>query len=174
VFKDFSIFFPSGETDGGLVVVPKSHLAFNEINMENTPYLQKIGDIDSVFLNETETFWNTIGKAHSLHAIKLCVEPGDFCLWDSRTIHCNSCATSARPIPENGEILSLRRLVTYICMTPRSRLPKELEQKRIKSYEEGHTTTHWPENCTYLGRENKSASYVPVPLSPQQKQLIPM
>jgi len=170
--QGFLNFFPSGETDGGLVLIPRSHTVFNEITQAYISYLEDCNDFIS--LSDCKPFWENVIQKKDLKAIKVCMEPGDFILWDSRLIHCNGSATSARPIPTNGEILPLRRLVAYICMVPTERLPEKLKSERIKAYTEGHTTTHWPEKCDYYGRQNDRKSYVPVQLTPKQKQLIPM
>lgn len=53
-------------------------------------------------------------------AYKLCLEPGDLAMWDSRTTHCNHPATKTltKIMNNNKESIQLRRLVGYICLTP--------------------------------------------------------
>jgi hypothetical protein len=61
------------------------------------------------------------------------MEPGDFVLWDSRTMY------YAR-LPEGDQI----RHVQYICMTPRRfATPEALELKK-ECFENYVGTTHWP------------------------------
>jgi hypothetical protein len=61
------------------------------------------------------------------------MEPGDFVLWDSRTMH-YAC------LPEGDQI----RHVQYICMTPRRfATEKALELKKY-CFENYMGTTHWP------------------------------
>ncbi|WWD19949.1 hypothetical protein CI109_104422 [Kwoniella shandongensis] len=65
--------------------------------------------------------------------IKVCAEPGDLIMWDSRTMHYN-----VRPSGERD------RVCTYICMAPAALLTEEDRQTRIACYEEFHGTTHVP------------------------------
>jgi len=165
-------FLPSGETDGGLILVPRSHLHFKDI-VPMVPEIQSNGDY--IPLHEVLTFWENVYKKQGLQAIKVCLEPGDFILWDSRTVHCNCGASTSRPIPTDGTVLPPRRIVTYVCMTPSSRLRPELKDLRAKIFQEGHTTSHWPEDAIVLEeRRNRRAGYVPPKLTEEQKKLIPM
>jgi len=152
-------------------VIPKSISIFNQI-FKDRPQLKKRDDF--IVLSSDKQLWHKDLPAAGLAPIKVCCEPGDFVLWDSRTIHANSPATTLRPFPEKG-ILCPRRLVTYVCMTPTSRANEEIRSKRIHCYENGLTTTHWPEEANVPNtRKNRDENYKPIPLSPEQKQLIPM
>jgi len=123
----------------------------------------------------TKTFWQIEVKEARLHPIKVCCQPGDYVLWDSRTIHCNAPATVPRAIPKNGSILPPRRLVAYVCMTPTSRLTPEKREARVKAYQDGSTTSHWPEECIVApARVNHLRNYVPPPLTDHQKKLVPL
>jgi len=165
-------FLPAGETDGGLIVVPKSHKIFNKI-FETRSHLKDRGDF--VPLADDLQFWDKEFKEAGLECIKICCQPGDFVLWDSRIIHCNCSASTARPIPTDGTILPPRRLVTYVCMTPASRITEELKAARVKFFNDGQTTSHWPEDCVYEERrKNTRPDYVPPTLTPAQKKLIPL
>ena len=57
-------------------------------------------------------------------ALKVNAGAGDLVLWDSRTVHCNT-----PPVPVGGRITSnqysIRRLVAYVCMVPRSLMKEE-------------------------------------------------
>jgi len=170
--QGFLNFYASGETDGGLVVVPKSHTVFNKI-FENRPKWKDRGDF--VPLYGERSVWDSEVKAAKLSAIKVCAQPGDFVLWDSRVIHCNAPATTTRPLPSDGTILEPRRIVAYVCMTPKSRVKHRVISERIEAYKQGQTTSHWPEDCvTQNARKNKSEEYVPLALTPEQRKLIPM
>jgi len=169
--QGFLNFYPSGPEDGGLVVVPKFHTIFNKI-FKDRPFLKKRDDF--IVLANDHQLWHKDLPQAGLAPIKICCEPGDFVLWDSRTLHSNSPATVPRPFPQSG-LLSPRRIVTYICMTPQSRLTPEVRVKRILCYEEGYTTTHWPEEGSVpSSRRNTLTNYTPVPLTEEQKRLIPL
>lgn len=166
-------FYEAGLEDGGLVVVPKSHTIFSSI-FKSRPKLRNTGDF--IPLTFDRDFWTKDYKDANLKAIKPCAKPGDFLLWDSRTIHCNTPATKERPLPQNkGEILPPRRLVAYVCMTPSWRLNESIKSARINAYRLGLTTSHWPEDClTPSARKNSNTTYNPVKLDENQKKLIPL
>eukprot|EP01087_Luapelamoeba_hula_P006035 TRINITY_DN16188_c0_g1_i1.p1 TRINITY_DN16188_c0_g1~~TRINITY_DN16188_c0_g1_i1.p1 ORF type:complete len:378 (+),score=58.36 TRINITY_DN16188_c0_g1_i1:52-1134(+) len=165
--QGFVNFYDAGPTDGGLVVVPKSPTIFN--SLFKNPAYAKSGD----FVRMQNAVWSY--EAAALSPIKVCAKAGDMVLWDSRTIHCNTPPTTFRPIPADGSVLPLRRLVAYVCMTPASRLTPELIYQRQNAYEFGHTSTHWPEECNVAGRTNHSKrAYKKVPLSASQRALIPL
>jgi len=170
--QGFLNFYPAGPDDGGLLVVPKSHTIFNSI-FKDRPALKKCSDW--ITLHNDKKLWTHDLPSSGLSPIKVCCEPGDFVLWDSRTIHANCGANTARPYPKIG-LLSPRRLVTYVCMTPTSRLTEDLRKKRIQCFEMGMTTTHWPEESNVPGsRQNREGyQFTPPNLSPEQKQLIPL
>jgi len=170
--QGFLNFYPAGIHDGGLVIIPKSHTIFNEI-FKNRPHLKKRGDWISL-INDKSLWEHEIPKA-GLKAMKVCAEPGDFVLWDSRTIHCNAPADTEREIPTDGTFLPPRRLVTYVCMTPRERLTHEAQVKRVRCYMNGESTSHWPEEVsTPSVRQNRKDGYVPTVLTDEQKKLIPL
>jgi len=165
-------FYNSGEHDGGLCVIPKSHTIFNKI-FNSRPNLAKFQDF-IVLANDSELWTKTL-PSHGLKPIKICAQPGDFVLWDSRTIHCNAPADQPREIPTDGTILCPRRLVSYVCMTPKSRLTNDGLSKRVYCYKTGQTTSHWPEDVVVASaRQNRKYNYIPVPLNDVQKKLIPM
>jgi len=166
-------FYDAGDSDGGLVVVPDSIHIFNDI-FKNRPGIAKIGDFVRLDKNNNTGIWKNEVQHKGLKPIKICAKAGDMLLWDSRTIHCNSPATTPRPLPTDGTILSPRRLVAYVCMTPTNRISPQLKAKRLEAYKIGHTTSHWPEDCNISGRRNTVGGYTPVSLNDSQKQLIPM
>jgi len=171
--QGFLNFYPAGPTDGGLCVIAKSHTIFNKI-FEDRPHLARRGDWTP--LESDRTLWNTISKNESLKSIKLCCQPGDFVLWDSRTIHSGYPAIEPRALPEKSSVkLPLRRLVAYVCMTPKSRMSATLAERRKQAYFLGWTTSHWPEECVAVSARKKvPANYKPPELTDAQKELLPM
>jgi len=169
--QGFLNFYPAGEEDGGLVVVPKSHTIFNRI-FELRPRLKDRGDFIPLFSDKT--LWQVELKEARLFPIKVCCQPGDFVLWDSRTIHCNAPGTARRDLPEDGSLLPPRRLVAYVCMTPASRMKHKQLGARVEAFYQGLTTSHWPEECVTLNARKNSKHYVPPVLTDNQKKLIPM
>ena len=127
-------------------------------------------------------------KFSGYRSIKICCSPGDFVVWDSRVVHCGSASSKPRPLPEDGSSLPLRRIVAYVCMTPASRyelllkndinpknrLTPEILAKRQDAYYQGHTTSHWPEECLSGLRKNTNDNYKPPVLTEAQQKLIPL
>lgn len=72
-------------------------------------------------------------KDRGCELVKICLEPGDFVLWDSRTMH------YAR-LPEGDQV----RHAQYICMTPRRFASQEALDLRKKCFDDYRGTTHWP------------------------------
>ena len=69
---------------------------------------------------------------------------GSLVLWDSRTIHCGR-------EPTRGRSQENTRCVVYVCMTPRQLATKAGLKKRIKAFEVGRMTTHWPHKPKLFG-----------------------
>jgi predicted RNA-binding protein with EMAP domain len=71
---------------------------------------------------------------------------GDFVVWDSRTIHCNSPAIAIEERCKNQPI-DLLRIVAYVSMSPTSFVNDEkldeFREKRKEIVENNCTTTHW-------------------------------
>jgi len=169
--QGFLNFYEGGLEDGGLEVVPKSHTIFNKIFSDRPNWKSRS---DFITLATDKKLWEQDTKEAGLSPIKVCCKAGDFVLWDSRTIHSNSPATSARKAPEDGSTLPLRRLVAYICMTPTKRLKPDVIEKRITAYKKGLTTSHWPEECNTPSARSNSKPYKPIELTAEQKELIPL
>jgi len=163
-------FYDSGEDDGGLVVVPDSIKIFKDIFKARDFKTER--DYVTVHKNDDQGIWKN--EAANLQPIKIVANAGDMLLWDSRTIHCNSPANTERQVPADGTILSPRRLVAYVCMTPMKRLTENVKENRRTAYLQGATTNHWPEECDSIGRVSKTEVYHPTQITEVQKALIPM
>ncbi|KAJ3296626.1 hypothetical protein HK104_001396 [Borealophlyctis nickersoniae] len=113
------------DTDGGLIVYPKTHLIdwlarYPHAATQSNPEFFKVSTTDC-----------PPSQSHVLRAPAGCLF-----LWDSRTIHCN------RPPLESP--MSHTRCVVYICMTPRARADAGTLGRRIKAYKTWATTGHCP------------------------------
>ncbi len=126
---------------GGLVVVPRSHLAHDE-------YIDEVGkgagDYVRVSLHHPALL---TGDAPTLVTCRA----GDLILWDSRTVHCNTPALAEltevqaqaqRSAPD------LIRAVAYISMAPRARVSAETLEQRRRAVQQCDTSTHWVTNYT--------------------------
>jgi hypothetical protein len=67
-----------------------------------------------------------------LAVLKICLEPGELCLWDSRTIHCN-CQPSDQSL----------RMACYVSMQPKDWTSDAQRERRIQAFEAGKLTGHW-------------------------------
>lgn len=112
---------PNEADDGGLLVMSGSHLIYKEY-MKKHPtsgygfYRIQMGD----------------PLVKDLPVYKINLKPGDICIWNVLTFHCNM-----QPISDN------LRLAVYVSMIPRSvSTPDDLE-KRIKCFESGRQSNHW-------------------------------
>jgi len=142
----------SDETVGGLCVIPKSHLIHNEL-------CQRIqwNDRDFLPIPPNDKVFKDFANAGVLVQCKA----GDLCLWDSRTIHCNTPSV----LPNNSQHITSKeknnwdviRMVTYICMTPRYKASNEVLKQRQNAFETHTSTTHWPHY--FIGRPG--TGYVP-------------
>lgn len=113
-------FAPNGPQDGGLVVVRGSHNLiaeyFKKHGMPPEPRTWGPEDYFSFIAEEVDWF-----KEAGCEVVKVCADPGDLIIWDSRTIHYNRLPESQQvrsivckigpPPPPTRHILS-RRLLT--------------------------------------------------------------
>lgn len=128
---------PNGPKDGGLMLMKGSAKLFDEFfaykresfDHEDAPP-PEIKFMDLFLFSEKDVKWF---QERGCELVKINMEPGDFVLWDSRTMH-YAC------LPEGDQI----RHVQYICMTPRRfATPETLELKK-ECFENFTGTTHWP------------------------------
>jgi len=158
--------YPSGPEDGGLVVVPNTNNQFDGW-FKSGLIQKKKGDFVPLARSPMKEWWGPDGLP-----IKLCLDPGDFAFWDSRTVHCSH---PANKFPERP-IERLRRLVAYVCMTPCSKAVdlKYLREKRMEAFQNGLTLNHWPHEYNLHPTDHNGASirYNPLLLSDYQKELI--
>eukprot|EP00298_Acanthocystis_sp_HF-20_P015099 c21026_g1_i2.p1 GENE.c21026_g1_i2~~c21026_g1_i2.p1 ORF type:complete len:340 (-),score=155.69 c21026_g1_i2:115-1134(-) len=156
---------------GGLIVIPKSHLQFEEICARHgcTPTSR-----DFVLIKEDDEILKELTPIFPL------AKAGDLILWDSRCIHCNSPGIEPKKtvgilpemlsrffLPAENDII---RLVSYVCMVPRSKANEEVLEKRKTAFEKRITTTHWPQEFGISGIGNPIADQFQ--LTEEQKALI--
>jgi ectoine hydroxylase-related dioxygenase (phytanoyl-CoA dioxygenase family) len=121
----------SGPEDGGLTVVPESHKLHDEF-LRDHPHIKPYKNKDIYIFSSEELEWF---KARGMTAYKVCVEPGDLIMWDSRTIHWGADPT------EKGE--TIRRAIYATYMPAKLASKEQLAQKKY-SFENFGSTTHWP------------------------------
>jgi len=72
---------------------------------------------------------------------KICMEPGDLVVWDSRTPHYN-----LTPSPESTQ----PRFAVYTCYMPVADASQEDLIRKKGAFESMQSTTHWP-NAMHVG-----------------------
>jgi ectoine hydroxylase-related dioxygenase (phytanoyl-CoA dioxygenase family) len=128
---------PNGPKDGGLMLMKGSSNLFNEFfeskrqsaDHEDAPP-PEMQYMDLFLFSEKDIKWF---EERGCELVKINMEPGDFVLWDSRTMH-YAC------LPEGNQI----RHVQYICMTPRKFADEEALAAKAQCFETYMGTTHWP------------------------------
>jgi hypothetical protein len=142
---------PCTPSTGGLCVIPGSHKHHTQI-CSDCKLGKALGDFIPV--EEGHEILRNGGKL-------VTCEAGDLCVWDSRTVHCNTPAdldlvaealkkkqeATASVTEEAVELkkpVELLRMVGYVCMTPRRWASKETLEMRTQAFKRGMSTSHWP------------------------------
>mgnify|MGYP003662818845 CR=1 FL=1 len=113
---------PCGPNDGGLIVCKGGHLISEEFHkdMADEP---RIPAWTPEWYGFTDNGMKWL-KDHGLEWIKVCAEPGDLILWDSRTPHYNVPTTSKQD-----------RMAIYTCYMPVSEATQEDLIRKKRAFE---------------------------------------
>lgn len=114
-------FFKVEEKGSGFVVVPKSHKSFLPTVNHNK---------DWIMCPEKEYIENST---------KLLIPENCFTLWNSKCIHANEGMTNKET--------NFNRLTAYITYLPKNIRTHDILEKKIKSYFNSDTTSHWANKC---------------------------
>lgn len=128
---------PNGPNDGGLIVCKGSHNLSKQFH-EEMAWEEKIPAWTNEWYGFTENGMKWL-KDHGCEWEKICAEPGDLLLWDSRTAHYNLPSTSSNP-----------RLAVYTCYMPVADATQEDLKRKKDAFERRVGTTHWP-NARHTG-----------------------
>lgn len=130
-------FAPNGPKDGGLVLMKGASNLFDEFfaqKSQSFPHEDapppELNWEDVFFFDEKDIQWF---KDRGCELVKINMDPGDFVLWDSRTIHYAT-------FLEGHQI----RHAQYICMTPKRFATPEALELRGEIFKKYLGTTHWP------------------------------
>ncbi|KAH7047342.1 hypothetical protein B0J12DRAFT_711380 [Macrophomina phaseolina] len=122
---------PSGPEDGGLVVFPGSHALlhdFFDTQTDRAAWQRR----DLYMFTEPELEWFA---ARGAVPHKVCAEPGDLLVWDSRTVH-----WGAEPSARSREV----RTVVYASYAPAAWASEQQLAEKAKIFKRWAGTTHWP------------------------------
>ncbi|KAF4313959.1 Phytanoyl-CoA dioxygenase [Botryosphaeria dothidea] len=129
-------FSPNGPKDGGLVVLKGSH-KLTESYFECHEKDQKTwGSTDWFGFTPEQVEWF---KERGCEEIKVCADPGDLIVWDSRTMHHNV-------VPEGDQT----RALVYACYAPAKFAKQETLEKKKEFFEKRIGTTHWPHDNIFI------------------------
>lgn len=128
---------PNGPDDGGLIACRGAHLLSEEFHRD-------MKDEERIPAWTNEWYWYTENGMkwladHGFKWEKVCAEPGDLLVWDSRTPHYNLSSKTDRP-----------RFCIYICYMPVVDASQEDLVKKKDAFERRVGTTHWP-NARHTG-----------------------
>ncbi|PWY93531.1 hypothetical protein BO94DRAFT_511159 [Aspergillus sclerotioniger CBS 115572] len=124
----------AGPNDGGLIVMKKSAALFDQFFEENpvtgpTPWrTAKHKDFHPFHDKDLEWY-----RERGCELVKVCAEPGDLILWDSRQMHWAQFGES-----------DVVRTIVYVTYTPAEWMGEEDREKKKDLFEKFETTTHWP------------------------------
>ncbi|GAD97196.1 hypothetical protein ANI_1_2256104 [Paecilomyces variotii No. 5] len=123
---------PNGSDDGGLMVLEGSNRFYTELWQH---FDHKKGETgwntwEQQFLDEDMCEWL---ESKGCKWVKVCAQPGDLLLWDSRTVHYGAAPSSTND-----------RFAAYVCYKPASMVSEEAKQKRREAWEKKDCTAHDP------------------------------
>jgi hypothetical protein len=121
---------------GGFCCIPGSHLYHDQVLATDLT-----GNPERNYIKIPHDF-SPSGVNLPLREILVLCRAGDLILWDSRTIHCNTPALKRPVTPRSSP--DLLRMACYVCMTPTAMASEEVLEQRIRLFEHGIGTCHWP------------------------------
>ncbi|CEL04048.1 hypothetical protein ASPCAL05181 [Aspergillus calidoustus] len=131
---------PAGPNDGGLIVCPGGHKLSEQFHAEMADE-PRIPAWTPEWFGYTEKGMKWLAD-HGLEWVKVCCEPGDLIVWDSRTPHYN--------LPPAGK---QDRLAIYTCYMPVAEASQEDLVRKKGAFEQRLGTTHWP-NAVHVAGSN--------------------
>lgn len=124
----------AGPNDGGLLLMKGSAALFdNELFKHFSPERPKdcpVKHYDFFPFNKDHVAWF---ESQGCELIKVCAEPGDLILWDSRSLH-------YAEFPRNDNI----RVIQYVSYAPAALASKEDLKLKAEIFRKFEGTTHWP------------------------------
>ena len=128
---------PNGPKDGGLIVCKGAHLV-------STQFHEDLKDDPRIPAWTPEWYgYTAVGQKwladHGYQWEKVCADPGDLLVWDSRTPHYNLSSETEQP-----------RFAVYTCFMPVADATQEDLIRKKAAFEGWLGTTHWP-NAKHTG-----------------------
>jgi len=136
---------PNGPDDGGLVVMTNSVNKFSQV-FEAFDHQKPEGGWnahDHIRHEPDRVQWL---EDHGCKFEKPNLDPGDFIIWDSRTVH-----YGAAPTGRN------HRMAVYVCYKPDAWLTDEARAEKVDLFNKGWGTSHDP--CTFIPKGGQDAEW---------------
>ncbi|EGC36280.1 hypothetical protein DICPUDRAFT_94354 [Dictyostelium purpureum] len=134
---------PCQEFDGGLIVYEDSHL-------QHDAFFKESGAVSDGDWYKFQEDPQPLKWFKNCKKIKVCCDPGDFVLWDSRTIH-----YACPPIKHKGT--GNCREVVYVSCQPASLANERVIGQKQKAFYSKRMTSHWAsENIKLFARTPRS------------------
>ncbi|OJJ08889.1 hypothetical protein ASPVEDRAFT_48021 [Aspergillus versicolor CBS 583.65] len=134
---------PNGPEDGGLMILEGSSSFYSEL-WQRFDHKQGDGWNKSAFQFVDEEMCQWL-ESKGCKWTKVCAQPGDLLLWDSRTIHYGAAPSSTND-----------RFAAYVCYKPASSVSDEAKKVRIEAFNSKKNTTHDPANFRIRDRQPPS------------------
>ncbi|KAL3471068.1 hypothetical protein BJX99DRAFT_250697 [Aspergillus californicus] len=131
---------PNGPNDGGLIVCRGAHLISEDFHRDMAAE-ERIPAWTPEWYGYTENGMKWL-EDRGCEWVKVCAEPGDLLLWDSRAPHYNLSPKGSTP-----------RFCIYTCYMPVAEASQDDLQRKKKAFESWLGTTHWP-NARHTGSNN--------------------
>ncbi|KAJ5144558.1 hypothetical protein N7448_001950 [Penicillium atrosanguineum] len=128
---------PNGPEDGGLIVCRGGHLLSEQFHKEMADE-ERIPAWTPEWYGFTERGQKWL-EDHGCTWEKVCAEPGDLLLWDSRTPHYNLSPKNDQP-----------RFAVYTCFMPVADASQDDLLRKKDAFDRRVGTTHWP-NAKHTG-----------------------
>ncbi|PWY63141.1 hypothetical protein BO83DRAFT_371582 [Aspergillus eucalypticola CBS 122712] len=123
---------PNGPEDGGLMVFEGSSSCYTELWQHFDHKKGEKGWSTWAYQSVDEEMCQWL-EARGCKWTKVCAEPGDLLLWDSRTIHYGAAPSSVND-----------RFAAYVCYKPAAAISEEAKKVRLQAFEAKQNTTHDP------------------------------
>lgn len=125
----------SDEDDACFYILDKSHRLHGDFFHAHAHEWDKTPTGDFFMLTEEHIAWYEARGCKRM-AVPVCA--GSMTLWDSRLVHCSKPPSKNRSNPHRW------RLTAFVCMMPRSCIPRSVQEKRRAIATDNRTTCHWP------------------------------
>ncbi|KAK2589642.1 hypothetical protein QQS21_012682 [Conoideocrella luteorostrata] len=121
---------PNGPEDGGLTVMTGTARLFEQYFKEHQP--PEGGWVKRDLFDWTDETLQWF-RDRGCEWVKPSMDPGDFILWDSRTVH-----YGAAPLG------TTKRMAIYTCYKPIEFLSEEQRERKVEAFNRGYMTSHDP------------------------------